>query len=165
MLMRDTQFYLSPTHMFNPLKQWAILAFMSDRQHHRTLPGTRFPSRWGQEAELGWVTGCVPRLCACDAVTHRGANRAQHGVMLSSFLSSVCECEQGHRADGTSSPPLCDAAAAAARLSWFVCSSVLKFFPKLRRLVSALLLCWVALAVCCCSCPGCGRGVLFYRVL
>jgi len=39
--------------------------------HHRTLAGTHFSSRWGQEAELAWVVGYMPRWYARPkTVTH-----------------------------------------------------------------------------------------------
>ena len=47
-------------------------------EHHRTLAGTHFASRWRQEAKLAWVTGYIPRWFARPkAVTHPSSNRAR----------------------------------------------------------------------------------------
>jgi len=49
-----------------PRMKWAILSVLLSR----TLTGTHFPSRVGQEAELAWVAGCIPRWFARPKTGH-----------------------------------------------------------------------------------------------
>jgi len=47
-------------------------------QHHRSLAGAHFLSRWGQEAELASVAGYIPRWFARpNTVTNPSTNQAQ----------------------------------------------------------------------------------------
>jgi len=52
-------------------------------EHHRTLAGTHFPSRWGQEAKLAWVVWWNTEVFyPPKTITHPSTNWARRRVTL-----------------------------------------------------------------------------------
>jgi len=84
---------LPVTHTF--IHHWneSSCLYCPTAAHYRTLAGTYFPSNRGQEAELAWVAGYIPRWYARPkAVINPSTNRPivrRPGIELTTIESQV----------------------------------------------------------------------------